>query len=144
MSYSDQGKNGSIDQKEKDLNQKMNDFFRRYEVKVESDMRRRAIMPPPPTFFVDSADASVSCANHEIKHEKLYTISIPESRLRALVQMEERVSRYVEQPGGINLLSDLLDKEREESFYREQNEAIKTAYEQYSMLLHLAGYQRRF
>ena len=41
------------------------------------------------------------------------------------------------------MFETLMDKEREESFYRHTNEAVKKAYEQYSMLLNLAGYQRK-
>ena len=38
----------------------------------------------------------------------------------------------------------LMEKEREESFMRQTNPAVQKAYEQYSMMLNLAGYQRKF
>ena len=37
----------------------------------------------------------------------------------------------------------LMDKEREEAYHRNSNEAVKKAYEQYSIMLNLAGYQRK-
>jgi hypothetical protein len=36
-----------------------------------------------------------------------------------------------------------MDKEREESYMRQSNPAVKKAYEQYSIMLNLAGYQRK-
>lgn len=126
------------------VDKKIEKFFRNYEVNVENDMRRRHVRRYPAQYFVDPHDASICASNVYVKEEKLYTISIPESRLKALVEMEDRVSRYVHEPGGMDLLADLMHKEREEATLRAQNEGIAKAYEQYSMLLHLAGYQRRF
>jgi hypothetical protein len=36
-----------------------------------------------------------------------------------------------------------MEKEREESWYRQSNNGIKKAYEQYSIMLNLAGYQKK-
>lgn len=127
------------------MNKKIDQFFKNYEIKVENNMRRRAIRRPPPMYFTDPTDASICVSDHaHIQEELLYTISIPESRLKALVELEERMSRYVHVDGGHDLLSALLDKERQEATLRQQNEGIKKAYEQYSMLLNLAGYQREY
>jgi hypothetical protein len=38
----------------------------------------------------------------------------------------------------------LMSKEREEAAFRFSNEAVQKAYEQYSLMLNLAGYQRKF
>jgi hypothetical protein len=41
------------------------------------------------------------------------------------------------------MFSMLMEKEREESWYRQSNTAVQKAYEQYSIMLNLAGYQRK-
>jgi hypothetical protein len=43
-----------------------------------------------------------------------------------------------------DMFETLMDKEREEAYYRSTNSAVQKAYEQYSMMLNLAGYQRKF
>ena len=43
-----------------------------------------------------------------------------------------------------DLFDMLMEKEREESYYRNTNPAVQKAYEQYSIMLNLAGYQRKF
>jgi hypothetical protein len=37
-----------------------------------------------------------------------------------------------------------MDKEREEAYIRSTKPAVQKAYEQYSIMLNLAGYQRKF
>jgi hypothetical protein len=44
----------------------------------------------------------------------------------------------------VDMFQTLMDKEREESFYRNTNSAVQKAYEQYSIMLNMAGYQRKF
>ena len=128
------------------IDRKLQKFLTNYEIRVESDQGRhsRYTRMPPVDFFKHPSDASLCESNYAMEHEKLFTVSIPESRLRSLVELEDRISRYHEQPGGMDLLTTLMDKERQESALRHQNEGIRLAYEQYSMLLYLAGYQKEF
>jgi hypothetical protein len=77
--------------------------------------------------------------------EKVYTVEIPEGRLRTLVEMERKFFNYVahhDKP--IDMFQTLMDKEREEAHYRQTNKAVQKAYEQYSIMLNLAGYQKKF
>lgn len=127
--------------------EKLQKFFKNYDVHVESDSKRchRYIdRMPPADFFVDPKDAAICASNYRVEYEKMYTISIPESRLRTLVELEDRISRYHHHPRDMDMLSVLMDKERQEAALRHQNEGIRKAWEQYSMLLHLAGYQREY
>jgi hypothetical protein len=80
----------------------------------------------------------------EYETEKVYTVEIPEGRLRTLVEMERKFFNYVEHRGKpIDMFQTLMDKEREESYHRQTNQAVQKAYEQYSIMLNLAGYQRK-
>jgi hypothetical protein len=59
--------------------------------------------------------------------------------------MERRFFKWQRHSQGeIDMFQTLMDKEREEAHCRHTNQAVQKAYEQYSMLLNLAGYQKKF
>jgi hypothetical protein len=77
--------------------------------------------------------------------ERVVTMEIPEGRLRSLVELEQRFFKWQRHSRGeVDMFQTLMDKEREEAHYRHTNPAVQKAYEQYSMMLNLAGYQRKF
>ena len=123
----------------------LNKFCENYEVRVLNDSKRRARYHPP-RFFTDPMRADIiekDTLNFET--EKVYTVEIPEGRLRTLVEMERKFFNYVEHHNKpIDMFQTLMDKEREEAHYRHTNAAVQKAYEQYSIMLNLAGYQRKF
>jgi hypothetical protein len=123
----------------------LNQFCENYEVRVLNDSKRRARYHPP-QFFTDPSRADL-IRNDIVKYEteQVYTVEIPEGRLRALVEMEQRFFKWQRHSKGeVDMFETLMDKEREEAHYRHTNQAVKKAYEQYSMLLNLAGYQKKF
>ena len=123
---------------------KLNEFCKNYEVKVVNDTGRYARYRPP-TFFTDPYRADIIRNDIEEFHtEKLYTVQIPESRLRTLVEMEGRFFNNSQDRGMVNMFEVIMDKEREEAYYRHTNAAVAKAYEQYSIMLNLAGYQKKF
>jgi hypothetical protein len=80
----------------------------------------------------------------EYETEKVFTVQIPESRFRALVEMEQRFfGRHNHGYSDADMFAMLMEKEREESWHRQSNTAVQKAYEQYSIMLNLAGYQRK-
>ena len=123
----------------------LNKFCENYEVRVLNDSKRRARYHPA-RFFTDPMRADIIQKDTvAYETEKVYTVEIPEGRLRTLVEMERKFFNYVEHRGKpIDMFQTLMDKEREEAHYRYTNQAVKKAYEQYSMLLNLAGYQKKF
>jgi hypothetical protein len=127
------------------MNEEFKDFCRNYEVNVLNDSKRRARYRPP-TFFTDPERADI--IRHDIvqyETEQVYTVEIPEGRLRALIEMEKRFYKWQHHTRSeVDMFETLMNKEREEAFYRNTNEAVKKAYEQYSLMLNLAGYQRKF
>jgi hypothetical protein len=127
------------------MNEELKDFCRNYEVNVLNDSRRRARYSPP-QFFTDPyrADVFVRDPMH-YETEQVYTVEIPEGRLRALIEMERRFFKWQRHSSGeIDMFQTLMDKEREEAYYRSTSPAVQKAYEQYSIMLNLAGYQRKF
>ena len=123
----------------------LNKFCENYEVRVLNDSKRRARYHPA-RFFTDPMRADIIQKDTlNFENEKVYTVEIPEGRLRTLVEMERRFFNYVahhDKP--IDMFQTLMDKEREEAHYRHTNQAVKKAYEQYSIMLNLAGYQKKF
>ena len=127
------------------MSKELNQFCENYEVRVLNDSKRRARYNPS-RFFTDPMRADIIQKDTiEYETEKVYTVEIPEGRLRTLVEMERRFFNYVEHHDKpIDMFQTLMDKEREESHFRHTNQAVQKAYEHYSIMLNLAGYQRKF
>lgn len=127
------------------MSKELDQFCENYEVRVLNDSKRRARYHPP-KFFTDPSRADL-IRNDIIEYEteKVYTVEIPEGRFRTLVELEQRFFKWqAHNKGEIDMFEMLMDKEREEAHYRYTNEAVKKAYEQYSLMLNLAGYQKKF
>lgn len=126
------------------MNDDLPQFCKNYEVNVLNDQKRRARYYPP-RFFTEPERADIIRNDVvEYEHERVYTIEIPEGRLRALVEMEKRFFKWHKHTKEeIDLFELLMEKEREESYHRQTNPAVQKAYEQYSIMLNLAGYQKK-
>jgi hypothetical protein len=126
------------------MTDELKDFCRNYEVNVLNDQKRRARYHPP-RFFTDPSRADIIRNDIiEFETEPVITLEIPESRLRTLVEMERRFFKWQRHSQGeIDMFETLMNKEREEAHYRHTNAAVQKAYEQYSIMLNLAGYQRK-
>ncbi len=126
------------------MSEELKQFCENYEVRVLNDQKRRARYHPP-RFFTDTEGADIIRNDIvEYEHERVYTVEIPEGRLRALVELERRFFKWQRHSTGeIDMFQTLMDKEREEAYYRNTNPAVQKAYEQYSIMLNLAGYQRK-
>lgn len=127
------------------MSEELKQFCENYEVRVLNDQKRRARYHPP-TFFTDPERADIIRNDiTQYETERVFTMEIPEGRLRALVEMERRFFKWQRHSAGeVDMFQTLMDKEREEAHLRKINPAVQKAYEQYSIMLNLAGYQRKF
>jgi hypothetical protein len=127
------------------MNEELKDFCRNYEVNVLNDQKRRARYHPP-KFFTDPERADIIRNDVvQFETESVYTLEIPEGRLRALIEMEKRFFKWQRHTKTeVDMFETLMNKEREEAYYRSNNLSVQKAYEQYSMMLNLAGYQNMF
>jgi hypothetical protein len=126
------------------MSKELDKFCENYEVRVLNDQKRR-VRYRPPQFFTDPTRADI-IRNDFIEHEseRVFTVEIPEGRLRALVELENRFFKWHHHTQSeVDIFQMLMEKEREESFMRQTNPAVQKAYEQYSIMLNLAGYQRK-
>lgn len=126
------------------MNEELTDFCKNYEVQILNDQKKRARYHPP-RFFTDPENAAIVRDDIvQFETERVITLEIPESRLRTLMELEKRFFKWQKHTQGeVDFFEMLMNKEREEAAFRHQHEAIQKAYEQYSMLLNLAGYQRK-
>jgi hypothetical protein len=126
------------------MTEELKDFCRNYEVNVLNDQKRRARYHPP-RFFTEPSSADVIRNDIvEFETEQVITLEIPEGRLRTLIEMERRFFKLQRHSQGeIDMFQIFMDKEREEAHFRYTNAAVQKAYEQYSIMLNLAGYQRK-
>jgi hypothetical protein len=127
------------------MNEELKDFCRNYEVNVLNDSKRRARYHPP-KFFTDPERADIIRNDLvQFETESVYTLEIPEGRLRALIEMERRFFKWQKHTKTeVDMFETLMNKEREEAYIRSTNPAVQNAYEQYSIMLNLAGYERKF
>ena len=127
------------------MSKELDQFCQNYEVRVLNDSKRRARYHPP-RFFTDPSRADLIRNDIvEYETEQVYTVEIPEGRLRALIEMEQRFFKWQRHSKGeVDMFETLMNKEREEAHYRHTNSAVQKAYEQYSIMLNLAGYQKKF
>ena len=127
------------------MSKELEQFCNNYEVRVLNDQKRRARYHPP-RFFTDPMRADIihkDTVSYET--EQVYTLEIPEGRLRAFVEMEKRFYKWQNHSQGeVDMFQTLMDKEREEAHFRHTNASVQKAYEQYSIMLNLAGYQKKF
>lgn len=123
---------------------KLKNFCDNYEVRVLNDQKRRARYHPA-RFFTDPMRADIIEKDTiAYETEKVFTVEIPEGRLRALVELEQRFFKWQHHSRGeVDMFQTLMDKEREEAYLRQTNPAVQKAYEQYSIMLNLSGYQRK-
>jgi hypothetical protein len=126
------------------MKEQIDQFCKNYEIQIVDDQKRRARYHPP-TYFTDPLRADIVRKDFvEYEIEKVFTVQIPESRFRALVEMEQRFfGRHNHGYSDADMFAMLMEKEREESWHRQSNIAVQKAYEQYSIMLNLVGYQRK-
>jgi hypothetical protein len=126
------------------MSEEFSKFCENYEIRVLNDQKRRARYHPP-RFFTEPERADIIRNDIvEYETERVLTMEIPEGRLRTLVELERKFFKWQRHSKGeVDLFQTLMDKEREESYYRQTNPAVQKAYEQYSIMLNLAGYQRK-
>jgi hypothetical protein len=126
------------------MKEQIDQFCKNYEIQIVDDQKRRARYHPP-RYFTDPLRADIiSRDTVKFETEKVFTIQIPESRFRALIEMEQRFfGNHNHGYSDADMFAMLMEKEREESWHRQSSEAVQKAYEQYSIMLNLAGYQRK-
>jgi len=123
------------------MDEKRKTFIDRYEVKILNDEKPCLRKSRRYAFFSDPKNASYITEEPEkIEVDKLVTLQIPEFYLNRLIEIENKFFAGESNNDVVRRMFDtFIDKEFEEAALRNNSEAIRKAFENYSMLLHLAG-----
>jgi hypothetical protein len=115
-------------------------FAARHHVSIlDSNKRISRLRRMMPRYFTDGVDYNY-VDQHVVQHdtETLYTVTIPESELNRIAELEQRMFNRMIKDGSYNLFEIMIGQKEREKYLVEKYPAIKKAYEQYSMLLKLA------
>jgi len=114
------------------MDDKTKSFCKRYRARVEqSPYRVNKIKNTDMTFSDREAVADPAL---DIEYEQMVSIHLPQSQARALVEHDEWIKKHVGKSIG-----HIIDQHETESRARNENPAVKDAYEKYLTLLNLVG-----
>jgi len=126
------------------MDEKTKYFLERYEVKLLDDTKPCLRRSKNQTFFTDPKNASIITDNPPTTEvDKLLTIQIPEFYFKRLIEIENKFFAGESNNDVVRRLFDtLIEKEFQETYIRNQNESVRKAWENYSLLLHLVGFKK--
>lgn len=115
------------------MNERIKAFLRKYQIKILDDNKRTEVSVHVPENYDCSAELSKYLDQN---YGALYTVEVPEYVLHKLALQDENFHKF----GGsaLSMLYHLLDKDEYEEDLRNNNEAVRLAYEQYQLILSLA------
>lgn len=119
-------------------------FYNRYDVKILNDTGRCLRRSRNIEYWTNPDDADyIENTGSTTETDKLITLSIPEFYLKRLIQIENKFFAGESNNDAVRTMFDtLIEKEFEEAVLRKNNEAVRKAYQNYSMLLHLVGFKK--
>ena len=120
----------------------LSNFCDKYDVTILDDSRRyyRHITP--------IYESDLEKMNHiDVETAKIYTISIPEHRMRDLIEIDrlfynDRLGMYDNGNGNnyrSSVFEKIMDQKQHEKHLRDTHDSVRIAYEQYQMMLALAS-----
>ena len=119
-------------------------FLQQYQVNVIDDNKRCSRYGrAQPQYFVhqDNKDM-VEAVQRSYETEPLLTVTIPQSRLTDLIELESKFFNHMREMGGRHMFATWTEQQREERILRETYPAVQEAYEQYSLMLHLTKHNK--
>lgn len=126
------------------MDEKTKYFLERYEVKVLDNTKPCLRRSRKNQYFTDPKNADVIKDNApKTEVDKLLTIQIPEFYFKRLIDVENKFFAGESNNDVVRRLFDtMIDKQFEETYLRNQNESLKKAWENYSLLLHLVRFKK--
>lgn len=122
-------------------------FLEFYHAQILNHSRRTTRLPAP-RYFVDPADADVIKDSRDFwyseyqdlkfEHDQVLLVELPSRSLATLSRKHHEFTSSVGAGGG-KVALDILNQKWEEKRIRDINPAVQLAWEQYSLMLHLAS-----
>ena len=122
-------------------NKSLEEFNKRHSVRVLDNSKRahRHTRTNVQMFKFDD-DYNKFINDHlTFETEVLLTVEIAESELERIAKFEDQVFNNLSKTGHYNLFETLMEQKEQEQRLKDQYPAVKKAYEQYSLLLKMAG-----
>jgi hypothetical protein len=129
---------------EESLEQQFLDF---YQARVVNHARSAARFPSP-RYFTDPTDADIirdsrdffyqEYRDRSMEYDRVLVVEIPSRSLSTMARNHQQFTRSAG-PGGSKVAVDVLNRQWEEKRIRDTNPAVQLAWEQYSLMLHLAS-----
>ena len=113
------------------------DFAERFGIQI-LDYNKRVELTKKYQTFTNPKDKDIFRSDERTEQEPLVTLSIPLSKLRLLQEIEAHFFNFDANQAARVTFETLLDQIQEERYYQHTVEGVKNAYEQYSLMLHLA------
>ena len=109
---------------------------------------RRATRFPSPRYFTDPIDADIvrdgrdfyyqEYQDRSMEYDRVLVVEIPSRSLDMMARTHQQFTGTAGS-GGSKVALDILDRQWEEKRIRDANPAVQLAWEQYSLMLHLAS-----
>jgi len=123
------------------LNNNIKTFCNRHQIKLLDTNKRasRVTKINVNNYFQDSTN--YNRVNQEIFHdtETLYTLEISESELNRIADFEEQVFNHMKSHGHYGMFETMMEQKEREKFLARKYPAVQKVFEQYSLILKLAG-----
>ena len=121
-----------------------NSFLQQYQITVvDNNKRCQRGGRIQPQYFLHQDDKDMFEDQRRMYDtEPLLTVTIPQSRLTDLIELESKFFNHMREMGGRHMFAVWSEQQREERLLREQYQSVKDAYEQYSLMLHLTKHNK--
>ena len=131
-------------------NKELQAFLHFYNTNLVNDSRR-CVSYRSNEYFSDPKDANIirdardfyyrnyQDLEKEYGYERLCVLEIPENALKNLVHLHQRFYNGSQNTGYSNVAKTIVEKEWREKDLRDRYPAVQAAWEQYSLMLHLAS-----
>jgi hypothetical protein len=114
------------------MDDKARDFCRRYNARLETSQYRLSKIKKDGVRF--SPEEVIADPALDIEYEQMVSIHLPQAQARALVEHDEWIHTHIGKS-----LGDIIKEHEQECRARNENPAVKAAYEKYLTLLNLVG-----
>lgn len=121
------------------MNKRNNQFYKKYDISLLDSNRRVRVIKSITNYFVDPADKNVCDTITDTEEERLITLSIPESNLHRLIDLETLFYNNIDDIGRRRMFEIWYEQQMIEKEIRHQFPSVQAAYEAYSLMLSLCN-----
>lgn len=117
------------------MKEKIKSFCSKYYVNVLNDTQRFFRTSPPKNFHISDLNSYQEIA--EVISEPLLTITIPQSKLETLINLENVFFNNIEDVYARRMFETWMSEQQNEKRLRQKYPSAQSAYEQYQVVLNL-------